>query len=136
MTTRATILSRAFAKIGIADYQYAVTPAERADARACLDAMMAEWAASGRDLDYTPSDGTDNDGVAMTTPGWADSAIWNSLAIELADEFGKTVTPGTGKAAKRGYGLVTSKVMTIPAISNARSVTTGAGERYYRRYAY
>ncbi|RYD25898.1 MAG: hypothetical protein EOP89_08195 [Lysobacteraceae bacterium] len=136
MTTRAVILRRAFGRIGIADYEFDVNPEERADARVMLDGMMAEWAGTGIDLAYTPSDGTDNDGVAMTTPSYADAAIWNNLAVRLAPDYGKMPMPALMKDAKRGYDLVTAKTLVIPVDRRPSRQLIGGGDRYYRRFVY
>lgn len=133
MTTRATILSRAFARIGIADYVYAVAPDERADARATLDAMLSEWAESGVDLGHTPGEDDDNDAVAMTTPVWSDQAVWSNLAVRLAPEFGKTPAGPLIKDARRGYDLAAGKTQMIPTAMQARGSIRGAGNRYYRQ---
>lgn len=132
MTTRATILSRAFARIAITDYVYATTPEERADARVLLDAMLAEWAEAGVDLGHTPSDGTDNDAVAMTTPAWSDQAVWSNLAVRLAPEFGKTPAGPLLKDARRGYDLCSGKTQYIPTALLSRTSLRGAGDRYRR----
>jgi hypothetical protein len=133
MTTRATILSRAFARLAIADYIYATTAEERADARLTLDAMLEEWAESGVDLGHTPSDGTENDAVVMTTPAWADQAIWSNLAVRLAPDFGKTPAPALIKDARRGYDLASGKTQVIPTALLARTSLRGGGDRC-RRY--
>lgn len=132
MTTRATILSRAFARIGIADYVYAVNPEERADARSTLDAMLSEWEASGVDLGHTPAADDDNDAVEMTTPTWADQAVWSNLALRLAPEFGKTPAGGLIKEARRGYDLCVGKTQVIPTEARIRGSLRGAGNRFYR----
>ncbi len=136
MTTRATILRRAFGRIGIADYEFDVNPEERADARVMLDGMMAEWTGNGVDLGYTSSNGTDNDAVEMSTPAYADAAIWNNLAVRLAPDYGKMPMPALLKDAKRGYDLVTAKTLKIPVDRRASRQLTGGGDRFYRRYAY
>jgi len=136
MTTRAVILRRAFGRIGLTDYEFNVTPEERADARVTLNAMMGEWLGSGIDLSYTPSDGTDNDAVEMTTPTYADAAIWNNLAVRLAPDFGKVALQDLRRDAKRGYDLVTAKTLVIPTDKRATKRIYGAGDRFYRRFAY
>jgi len=133
MATRAQILARAYAHIGIADYQYDVTPDERADARDLLDGMMAEWDASGVTLGYTASDGDDNDAVEMTTPGYANEPISTNLALRLAPSFGKQPAPGLMAAATRGLGLCTAKTARIPQRVSGQVPVCGAGS-FYRRF--
>lgn len=136
MTTRSIILRRAFGRIGLTDYEFNVSPDERADARLTLDAMLGEWAEAGVDLGHTPSDGTDNDGVEMTTPSWADAAIWNNLAVRLAPDYGKVALADVRRDARRGYDLCTAKTMVIPVDQRATRQLYGGGDRYYRRFAY
>jgi hypothetical protein len=134
MTTRASILSQAFAKIGIADYTYSVDPDQRADARRTLNGMLAEWAAQGAVLGYVPSDDADNDGEDMGTPLWADEAIASNLGLRIAPEYGKMPGAGLSRAARRGYDLVVSQTVAIPAVQRAKSPIRGAG--YYRRWSF
>lgn len=136
MTTRAVIIRRAFGRIGLTDYVFNMTPDERADARLSLDAMMAEWVQQGVDLGYTPSDGTDNDAVEMTTPAYADAPIWDNLAIRLAPDFGKAITPKLSRDARRGYDLCATSEQIIPAQQAGRPSVRGGGDRFYRRFAY
>ena len=133
MTTRATILSRAFGRLGMGNYEFDVTPDERAVARGVLDGMLAEWAATGTDLGHTPSDG-DNDAEDMTTPAWSDQGVIANLALRMASDFGKTPGSGLIKDAKRGYDLAVAKTLCIPTAQRAQSVAHGGGERYYRRF--
>ena len=135
MTTRATILSRALGRLAMGDYQFDVTPDERAATRTSLDAMMAEWDAVGITLGYTTSDG-DNDADDMTTPPWADQAIWSNLALRMAPDFGKMPSPDLKRDARRGMDLVTSKTLVIPAQVRARGSVHGGGERFYRRHGW
>lgn len=134
MTARATILARAFAKIGIAEYEYAVTPDERAEARGTLDSMMAEWDAAGIDLDFVPSGADDTTDIG--SPVWADNAIVCNLALRLAPLFGKVPGQGLGREARRGYDLAVGKTVDIPANQNASVQIRSAGDRYYRRYGW
>jgi hypothetical protein len=135
MTTRASILSRAFGRLAMGDYEFDVTPDERAQARDSLDTMLGEWAAIGVDLGHTPSDG-DNDAEEMTTPSWSDQGVIANLALRMAADFGKTPGSGLTKDAKRGYDLATAKTLAIPTAQRAQSVAHGGGERYYRRFSY
>lgn len=136
MTTRATILRRAFGRIGMTDYEFNVTPEERADARVTLDAMMAEWLGVGIDLGYSPSTGTDNDAVEMTTPAYADAPIWNNLAVRLAPDYGKVTLPDLRRDAKRGYDLCVGQTLVVPAEERPTRRIHGGGDRYYRRYGF
>ena len=136
MTTRATILRRAFGRIGMTDYEFNVTPEDRADARTTLDAMMAEWSGVGIDLGYTPSTGIDNDTTEMTTPDYADAALWNNLAVRLAPDYGKLALPDLRRDAKRGYDLCAAKTLIVPADERPTRRIIGAGDRYYRRYGF
>lgn len=134
MTTRATILSRAFGRLGIGSYDFDVDPVQRADARTTLDAMMAEWEISGVVLGYLPSEGADNDGAQMATPTWADAAIWNNLAVRLGPEYGKAMMADLRRDAKRGYDLCLNNTISVPVDQRAQKRIYGGGDRYYRRF--
>ncbi len=135
MTLRNTIFKRAFAAMGIPDYVVETTAEEQADAADTLDGMMAEWEGEGIDLGYTATDGEPQPDVDMTTPSYADSAIVYNLAMRLAPSFGKQLLPSVKGEAKRGYGLVVAKTMTLKAMPGNRVPVSGGGN-WWRRWGY
>ena len=136
MTTRAEFLADAFEAIGIADYQFAVTPEERASARRMLDDMLTEWEGRGIPLGYVPLEDLDddNDGVDLTLPAWSISAVKANLAKELAPSFGKMPSGGLLGRAKRGLALCEARTAVTPAIKTSRSDIRGGG--FYRRWGW
>lgn len=136
MTTRASILSRAFGRIGIGQYEFDIEPDERAMARAELTAMLEEWGQNGVALGYVEPAEADNDAVDIQTPSWASGAIWNNLALRLAPEFGKTPSPQLTREARNGYNLAVGKTMDIPRQSSPGTTIRGAGDRFYRCFAW
>lgn len=135
MATRAQIIAGAFARIGLADYEFDVTPGERASARQKLDAMMAGWEADGVTLGHT-ADGGGNDAADMTTPAYADEAITDNLALRLAPDFGKAPSPMLLMTARRGYDLCSAKTLVVPTTKRGALAARGGGDRYYRRFGF
>ena len=136
MTTRTRILSRAFGRLAMGDYEFDITADEKAAARLTLDGMMAEWEAQGLTLGFIPSEDEQNDAVDIGTPAWAEQALWSNLAVRMAADFGKQSGPALVKDARRGYDLVSAKTQVIPRQQNARSTLHGGGQRYYRRWSW
>jgi len=129
MTTRSLILSRAFGRIALGSYEFDLSPDEKEMARRELTAMLNEWEQEGIALNYVEPDDDANDAVEMTTPAWADGPIWNNLAVRLAPDFGKAVSPQLSRDARRGYNLAISSTLIIPVESRPRLGIRGAGDR-------
>jgi hypothetical protein len=136
MWTKAQLIDKAFAELALAGYVYDLSPEIREDALQTLDAMMAEWSASGIAIGYllpaTPDDSNIDDDSGI--PDTANQAVYMNLAVSLAAGRGKTLTPRTLLAASKGY----NRLLGVAARAAARQVAMpntmplGAGNKPWR----
>jgi len=128
--TNHQIISEALTEIGMGSYVYDAQPEDLQTAQGRLDAMLAEWESQGIITGY----------VVKNTPTLADlqvdagirqqlvRPVILNLALELGPMFGKTVSPDTKVAAKKGYNLAVASSVTIPtAKANVTSAPAGGG---------
>lgn len=133
--TKGQLVHAALNEIGIADYDFDVSPEETQSALQELDSMMAEWNADGLLLSYPYS--TDPLGTSLddesNIPVYANSAVIKNLAMRLASSYGKIVSDGTKRAAKDGMNTLYKTVAVAPQ-QQFRQLPKGAG--YKSEYPY
>lgn len=127
-------VTAAFEEIGLASYVFDLSPDELQMAVRRLDAMMAEWNASGIRLGYpipTSPQNTDLD-TSTDVPDVANEAIITNLAVRLAPGFGKQVMPDTKQIARSSYKTVLSKYSAIVEQQLPGTMPAGAGNKPWR----
>lgn len=86
--TKGELVKAALTEIGIADYEFDITPGEVGQGVQKMDAMMALWSRKGIQLGYNYDGGPgDQSGVPTT----AQEAVITNLALRLAPSYGKQV---------------------------------------------
>jgi hypothetical protein len=126
--TKGEIVRDVFTEMGIASYEFDVTPEETTSAIRRLDTMMAEWEARGLRLSYpqpSSADGSSSD-EESNVPDYALDAIITNLAIRLAPSYGKGLSPDTKMTARRALSILYSK-STKPQQQQKLSMPKGAG---------
>jgi len=131
--TRRQFIVKAFAEIGIGG-DFEIQPAELEDARASLDAMMAEWNARGLRLGYPiGADPTDGDLDDVTgVPDAANQAVYLNLAIILAPSYGRTPMPTTMANARRSLSTVEARAAQPRQMQYPAQLPRGAGAKAWR----
>jgi len=131
MWTKAQLLAEAFSEIGIADYEFDLTPEERATGLRRLDAMMGTWEALGIAVGYrmpsTPDASNLDD--ASGIPDSANETVYANLALRLAPVFGKTVSSETRLTARAGYDTLLTDAATPVEQQQPNTMPRGAGNR-------
>lgn len=125
--TKGEIAESALEEIGIAAYEYDISPEQRRSAIRRLDMMVAEWNARGITLSFPiakieNSDPDDDSNV----PDWAWDAIITNLAIRIAPSYGKQVSIETKASAKHAYTTLCG-VFSKPKEMQFPSMPKGAG---------
>lgn len=125
--TKGELASSALEEIGIAEYEFDVSPEQIQSVIQKLDAMMAEWSIKGITLSFPiskiqNSSTTDDSNI----PDWAWEAVITNLAIKIAPSYGKTVAVETKIAAKSTYNTL-YMVFTQPREMQLPSMPKGAG---------
>jgi hypothetical protein len=127
--TKRDLISQAFAEIGMAEYVFDLLPEQWEGGLKRLDAMMAQWNAKGIRIGYPlPSSyaasSLDQD---SEVPDMALEAVYLNLAVRLAPQYGKTVSPDTKIQASTDYKTQLSiSAVPIPMRINTNMVPAGA----------
>lgn len=130
MTTKREIILQAYSELGLAEYNFDLSPEELNTARKRLDRMMAQWETKvqiGYFLPGNPDD-SDLDDESGLPDGAVDPAATN-LAVLLAPGLGKTLMPYTLIAAKNGYNSILAQFAQIPQLRYPDNLPVGAGNK-------
>lgn len=136
MTVRKSDLVRdALSKLGIIDYDYDIDPAEFRTGLIALETMIASWDARGIKFGYiiapTPEQAKGEDDAGI--PDIARKAIVYHLAIEMADSYGKAISPTVASGAAVGMSDLLSAIQYIPQVQYPSNMPRGSGNTL-RRY--
>ena len=130
-TTKRTIVNLAFEEIGLADYEFNVTPEEYRSALTRLDVLMAEWRGQGYHLNYNfpPAIGTSD----LEDPAGIPDSIVNCaalyLALRIAPPIGKTMSVESRQAMANGMNAMRAQFTIIPERVLQPGTPRGAGQK-------
>lgn len=130
MTTKREIILQAYSELGIAEYNFDLSPDELMTARKRLDRMMAQWETKvqiGYSMPSNPND-SDLDDESGLPDGTIDPVATN-LAVLLAPGLGKTLAPSTLIGAKNGYNSVLAQFAQIPHMQYPNNLHVGSGNK-------
>lgn len=125
----------AYGKCGLAGYELGRTPEEITDAMAELDAMMLEWPFSL--LGYAqPPYGISNSDEQSGIPPDTLAAVATQLALRLAPNMGKTLSPEAQKSISRSMALLHAHPMVtqVPAQPFQKHTPRGLGNKGFRQF--
>lgn len=129
--TKRQFVTAAFEELGLSAYTYDLQPEDYASAGRRLDAMMATWNGKGVRLGYplvTNPDNLDLD-VDTAVPDSANEAIITNLAVRIAPQYGKVVSPDTKAAAKAAYDVVLARAARPLEYQLPSTMPAGAGNK-------
>lgn len=135
MWTKGEIIKEAFAELGLGAYAYSLQPEDMQTALRRMNLMLAEWDADGINVGYTvvdePNDDTFTDDSGIGTEFIR--GVICSLAVEIAPNYGKTVSRNTASNARRGKAkALRVSAPTPPRKIDYTAVPLGAGNRGQR----
>lgn len=108
--TKKQVIKQAYEELGIASYEFDISPEEMQAALRLLDLQMSEWNIHGIRISYQDGGGV---GTDTGVPDWAVNALYLALAIRLAPSFGKTPSMETKSAKAAAYRTLMAK-MVVP----------------------
>lgn len=130
-STKRQIVEMAYEECSLAGYEFNVTPEELFSGLRKLDALMAEWAASSKDLGYNfPA--TFGGGDLEDYSGVPDAAVQGvaiSLAMRLAPAMGKQMSAESRASLARSMDTIRALCAVIPQTTYPYGVPVGAGNR-------
>jgi len=125
--TKGELALSALEEIGLAEYEYDITPEMRQSVIRRMDMMMAEWGARKIRLSYPiTKDRAPNPDEESSIPDWAGEAVITNLAIRIAPSYGKQVSPETKAVARSSYTTLCG-VFSKPLEMQLPSMPIGAG---------
>lgn len=130
MTTRRDIINQAYAELGLAEYNFDITPEEMAHARRRLDSMMAQWetiVSMGYFMPSNPDDSNVDDETNL--PQGVIDAVALNLAVQLAPGLGKTPSMLTMVGAKNGKNYALAQFAVIPQKQYSGNLPVGSGNK-------
>ena len=130
MTTRRDIIYQAYGELGLAEYNFDISPEEMATARRRLDSMMAQWETIVSIGYYMPSNPDDSDVDDETNlPQGVIDAVALNLAMRLAPGLGKTPSSITMSEARIGKNYVLAQFAVIPQKQYSGNLPVGSGNK-------
>ncbi len=131
--TKRELINDAFDEIGIASYEFDLSPGEIQSALRKLDSLMASWNSLGIFVGYPlpSSPSTSSIDSQSGVPDVAYEAIITNLAIRIAPSFGKQVSVDTKIAARTSYNALLSLYANPVEMRFPRSLPAGAGNKPY-----
>jgi len=125
--TKGELASAALEEIGIAEYEYDISPEQKQSAIQRLDSMMAEWGARGIKLSFPISKSINSaPGDDSNIPDWAWEAVITNLALKIAPSYGKVVSAESKASAKHSLNTLYS-MFAKPTEMQLPSMPKGAG---------
>jgi|GEM_PF-6567499 hypothetical protein len=130
MTTKREVILAAYEELGLAEYNFDISPEEMASARKRLDRMMAEWEAkvtTGYMIPLDPDDSDENDECGV--PDAIINAMAMNLAVRMGPSLGKVLSLETRVGAKNAYDGMLGFLAVIPSIKYPSTLPVGAGNK-------
>lgn len=121
--TKGSLVKAALTELGIAEYEFDITPEEVSSGITRMDAMMSQWSLRGVRVPYNFVGGPDDDsGLPMAFH----EAVTLNLAIRLAPSYGKQPAMSVMTVAKQAFDSILSRSALPPEI-RFPSMPVGAG---------
>lgn len=133
--TKRQYITKAFSKLGLAAYVYDLTTEQLNDAAGDLDAMMAGFNANGIRIGWPMASNPDDIDLDVDTKSTdvAHEAIYLGLAIRIAGDYGKQITPSMGQQADAAYSnLLNQTLAPVPEMQFPNTLPRGAGAKPWR----
>jgi len=124
MATATHIISRALTRLGIRASETAIEADELQDGLDMLNDMLSNWEESGYNLGFSPVSGITDE---VRIPRGANAAVIDSLAIMLAPEYSRPVSPALAGAAKLSLANMLRSIVFIGDVDYPSTLPKGAG---------
>lgn len=123
--TKGEIVIEALSQLGIADYEFDISPEEIASGTKRLDTMISMWSSKSIRVPYNYVGGSGDD---SGLPNTALEAVISNLAIRLGASYGKQIPPDVRSIAKNSLNAILSE-STRPRERQLGTFPLGAGHK-------
>lgn len=133
--TKRNYINKAFSKLGLAHYIYDLTAEQLNDAAKDLESMIAGFNANGIRIGWPMASNPDNIDLDVDTksPDYAHEAIYLNLAVRLASDYGKQLSPINAELADSAYSnLLNQTLFQTPQMQMPNTMPKGAGSKPWR----
>jgi hypothetical protein len=128
-------VNKALEKVGYANYVFDNMPEQQESVLQSLDAMMATWDAEGIKLGYPIPSSPDASKLddESGVPDISVLAIYLNLAILIAPDFGKTISPEVKTTAKNAKRALLGFFAMPQEMQYPATLPQGQGNKPWRR---
>lgn len=126
MATGSDIITRALTKLGVRASETPLEAAELADGLDALNDMLSEWEYSGIRLNF---ERLTNAAETVNVPDGALGCIKSQLAVRLAAEYGRQISPALVAEADLGMDNLLISLAHLGDVELPDTLPTGSGNR-------
>jgi hypothetical protein len=127
MATASYFVSRALTRLGIRASETSLQADEIQDGIYLLNDMMSEWEEAGPQLGFSPVAGVSDE---IRIPRGANAAVIDNLAIRMAPEYSRFVSPALAKSADDGLKNLLNANITIGDVDMPGTLPLGSGNQF------
>lgn len=141
-TTKSDLVRSALKRLAVTGFDYEIDPEELKSGVITLEQMMAAWDARGIKAGYQFADNPETADINADAgvPDIAFMAITCSLAMELADTYGKVISQNLAMSAASGMNSLLAAIQHQPQMQYPSRMPRGSGNtlrnwrwrRFYR----
>jgi hypothetical protein len=132
--TKRWYVTKAFSKIGLADYVYDIQPEQLQECLENLDSMMATWDGQGIRVGWSIPNAEDQSSLddEVDVPYQAREAIYYQLGMRIAPNFGKTLSTDYKVDAKDALESLMLFTARPTPMQYPSTLPSGAGNKPWR----
>ena len=126
MATATEIITRSLTRLGIRAAETAIEASELQDGLDLLNDMLSNWEEAGYNLGFSPvADITDE----IRVPRGANQAIIDALAIMMAPEYSRAISPALAASAKISFDNMLAANVFIGDVDMPSTLPKGSGNQ-------
>ena len=126
MATATKIVTRALTRLGIKASETAIEPEELQDGLDLLNDMLSNWEEAGYNLGFSPVSNLTGE---VRIPRGANQAVIDSLAIMMAPEYSRPISPALVASAKLSFANMVSANVFIGDVDYPSTLPRGSGNQ-------
>jgi hypothetical protein len=126
MATASHFVTRALTRLGIRASETSLQADEIQDGISLLNDMLSEWEEAGPQLGFSPIVGVSDE---VRVPRGANAAIIDNLAIRMAPEYSRPISPALIESANQSFKNMLSANVFIGDVDMPSTLPLGSGNQ-------